>query len=230
MKGYLKTGTVVAAAFFVIAFILGLLSGNGFGVILLRALLSAAVAGGAAGGVHLLLAHFVPELFAEGDSNDRISDIGSDLVQGAPNPGPGSNVNIVIDDEQDSEEFDTQGAESTPQKPRHQASELEEMVEEVAEDSDTVTEIADEAPEESGFDEEAFYSGVDSLPDISGFEDSFSKSVGLSSEEEDSGSGDVEDSVSGGSPSQGSSSSSQHGDMDPVMIARAIQTALKKEK
>ena len=103
------------------------------------------------------------------------------------------------------------------------------MVEEVREDDGDSYAVA--APRDVNEDE--FYADVSSLPDISGFSDSFHD---RSFEDEDGGSegetpidSDSDSPLSLGS-GQGSPGGSQSSDLDPEEIAKALRTVLKRDR
>lgn len=183
--------------------------------VLLRAVLS-----GLAGGFFFMLIwsiarRYLPELIQPTDQSsdtDAMSD------------GRGSTVDIVL------QEDEAMGAD--------QAQELRAMRNQAGyrdtsdDEEDIIEEVADESVSPAqpllaseGFSEDAFYSGIEQLPDIGGFTESFSPGG------EDGGAAGMEDSGPMISPGESiSSGSSSKGGMDPKLMAQAISTALKKDQ
>lgn len=218
----MRTTIIASVAALVVGLLLGLIAGNTIGVVLLRALLTSALVGGGVFGIGLLVKKFLPEL-----SSGTVPS--SDLSEMAEPSESGRKVDIVVSD--DAEEDEAQSSQKMPRNTEDtgnmfaQESGLEAIVEEVAEEGiDSGDVVADD---DGGFDEDSFYAGVENLPDISGFETSFSRGI-------DEDAGDSEGDFDSGPSSSSSRSSSRSGskgtadDMDPKIIARAISTALKK--
>jgi len=194
-----------------VSLLAGIIGGNPFGVILLRLFLSAVVCGGVGLGVNLIVNKFLPELSA----NPPI-----------PQPEPGEEVDIVIDE-------DIPLAEEAEEQiePAEEAMAAEEEEEEVPKDGGEEGEESEEdvlALEEVDSEQqtvpEEFVPGIaasqvedfenlDTLPDIDGFTPT------------------TEDSPP---PTKTSRMSSQVEevvrDQDPENLARAVRTFMKKDQ
>ncbi len=90
-----------AIAGLILSLIGGIIGGVDFGVIILRMLIGALVAGALGAGLFFLISKFLPELLTISLKDDENPlDAGLDAV--IQTDGPGSNVDIVIDDSGDS--------------------------------------------------------------------------------------------------------------------------------
>ncbi len=194
-----------------VSLLAGIIGGNPFGVILLRLFLSAVVCGGVGLGVNLIVNKFLPELSA----NPPI-----------PQPEPGEEVDIVIDEDIPLAEEPAEQIE-----PAEEAMAAEEEEEEVPKDGGEEGEESEEdvlALEEVDSEQqtvpEEFVPGIaasqvedfenlDTLPDIDGFTPT------------------TEDSPP---PTKTSRMSSQVEevvrDQDPENLARAVRTFMKKDQ
>jgi hypothetical protein len=87
-----KWGGIAAGLGFIVSLVVGVLSGAGFPLLLIRALVFGAVFFALGGGVWILINTFIPELlFPENDEADSSDD----------GQSPGSKVDISVDDGQD---------------------------------------------------------------------------------------------------------------------------------
>jgi hypothetical protein len=105
-----------------------------------------------------------------------------------------------------------------------------ELVQEVNEDGNT----RNANPPQQNTGDNEFYEGVENLPDIAGFEGTFQSNENTSMIESDEGEDGADFSPTGAEedsfgPSYSEPQTHNQDGMDPVMIAKAIQTALKKD-
>ncbi len=228
----MKTIIIIGSGCLVMFIGLGIISQNALPVILFRSALSSAlVVFGYAGG-SFLVKKYLPELL-DGKQNDGDLDTFDSPRDGEPVTG--RLVNYVIDG--DGEQASSQ---TSPPKKNYQAmgdeddesdniftkeSSLSEVIEEVAEnalESDSGgSSTLDTQEDDQEFREDAFYAGVDNLPDIAGFETTF-----YSEGSDDSNTSEDDFMPNQSSPAK--SSGGNTGGMDPQLIAKAISTALKK--
>jgi len=229
-----KLAVGIGAAAFLLSVFSGVVGGVGFGAVIVRALLAGLVFAAVGVGLELVVRRFLPELID--------ADTSSDL---------GSRVNIVVDDEEDqlpagAEKPSVDGAsdpgdeatgarsgeESDPEDNWDDLENPEESLvqevqearggEESVETSNTESGVAEEtAPStesgESSSTEQPSSVGtdeLDELPDVGRFAEDFT-SDGTPQSPQDSG------------PSN--SGSVESNGQDPAMIARALQTMLKRE-
>lgn len=198
MKLNLRLIIIAAAGAFLIALISGAVGGVPFGTILGRAILFAVVFAAFGAGVSILISRFLPELDASDQSAEEDHD-----------------VDIVIEGDEDDEQYRAAGAEDSPRREGDDelVDELEESPGEFEEDrggsetrsrsSDVLDDVDDQA--------------LDRLPDLGGFASSFEGSNEASSEfSEESGAGESGPIGPGGE--------------DPKLIARALQTMLKRDR
>ncbi len=196
---------------FFIAVLAGGIAGVRFGNLIIRAIIGGVVFAGLGAGISFLIEKFLPELF-HGESDKTGGSERAEDVSGS------GGVNIVLPEQnplkEDIYEEDFGAAE-------------ENMVEEVSESTHEYTdglevekmggeETFDSSPVEQGEGLEEVDS-MEALPDLGEFQDSFGSGSAISSEP-----------IESGIP-RGSSSEFSDG-KDPAMIARAIQTALKKDQ
>ena len=208
-----RVSAITAGGAFLLSMLVGLIGGVGFGAMLLRALLFGLLFGAASIGLTIAIARFLPEL---------MGSIGSETSAG----GSGS-VDIVVDDdatadiysaaEHDSgdaagggragtlESDDEAGAMSSPVAGEIDGGALSEdhdiIVEEEAEDVEEV-EDAEDVEEVDGSD-------TTGLPDLDGYSGSFADGPAEPDELE---------------------TSSLDSREDPAVMARAIQTVLKRQE
>jgi len=215
-----KLGGMAAGAAFVLSFLIGIISGVGIAVVLLKALIFAAVFFALSCLVLWLISQFLPELLNPGED-----ELGF--------PISGSKVDISLGDEQIPGAFPTDNSElvddiagrpATPAKsaalPLDQGENAEYNGEKGIEDDLGVLESPDFAPE--GMMGEV---GAEALPDMDGLAETESEDV---TDEVAAADIDFES-----SESRRSSSSSKKpgmaGDFNPKELAQAIQTVLKKD-
>jgi hypothetical protein len=229
MSLQLRFGIAGAALGLVIGITGSLVAGVPIGILILRALIAAVVVGVLGLVLHAVVNAFLPELLSESAAG------GDDGIE------PGQSVNITLPEEGFPEDHhaaalrDASGADQAA--PLRQAvvshysddsgadgaEDPDGIIEEVSEDRRSRP-IGADATEYAGFNEAAFYDGVDRLPDIGGFSEQFQP--GEASQE---ASDDAPDIASARAPSGGSSKRSGQTNMDPSLIAQAIRTALKKD-
>jgi len=231
-KGFFVKITVFGSGItFVLALMLGFISGNTLVTVFLRALVSALIFGVGSFFVTFLVRRFLPELLDVPASGRPASDLGGPEDSGEGNvQRTRQRVNILIQDEDG-------GVESLGQDDQEDGnlftgdSSLSQVVEEVVEERVSAVSLG-ESLEHSGnsaefFGDEGSDASGDNLPDIAGFESSF-----VSSTKENN---DTEGTLEEGEPvSTNSGRSKRSGSaglpetMDPQIIAKAISTALKK--
>jgi len=218
-----RTGAFAAGAAFILSLLAGLIGGVGFGTLLIRAIIGAAVFGGGALGVSLLIERYLPEL----------KSAAGEAPGGGRDERPGGRVDITVDDSMDgeidsgfvlegesedqSESGDEAFVEGIAAEEVHADAETAEAapVDEGEGDTEEIAELeeADEADDERDVERPGGGSAPEtgsaqSLPDIEGFSGSFAEAPA-----------EVED-VDG----------SQRSGEDPGIMARAIRTVLKREE
>lgn len=200
---------------FILSFIVGAVSSVSFGLILLRALIGAGAFGGIAFGAIYIIKQYLPDLGAtlSLETEDRPEEGGIDIViedEHPPQPKPKStesnesteDESIVVPEGLEAETADEVESDSNGNT----------FVEEVEE---TGGSIGSDVEEVEPIEEEV--KQIDSLPDIGDMSDSFTFS---SEEEEDSYSEESSD-----TPSIDINGEQQ----DPRVIAKAVQTMMKKD-
>ncbi|WP_394706921.1 hypothetical protein [Marispirochaeta sp.] len=194
---------------FIVSFLVGLISGVGFGSIILRALLSAMIFAGIGMGISLIGKTLFPELVLD-ENNTTDQDTDGD---GEPEKASGGTVDITLED--DEEDNNT----VTPQSGGGLFSEDDEFVEEIQSSSSTEPEAV-VSGEENGESDEALdsFESVDGLPSLDAFSDSFESSWDTDS-------------------SGGSAASGQEADIDimgetqnPGEVAKAVKTMMKRDQ
>lgn len=210
-----RTTAIVAGAALVLSVLVGILGGVAFGTILVRGLLGAIAFGAGSVGIRYLVDRYLPELRQE--KADQIEST------------QGSRVDIVVDDDPLEGELQPEapmpsGADSEEEhdvEELDQVGELDEVGEsEQVEGEEPANEPAEGADptRENDEQEQQFRPGVnaevlssqESLPDMNSFSETFTE---LPTDAEVSEEEDVEGSHSG---------------EDPSIMARAIQTVLKR--
>lgn len=205
-----RVSAVAAGVAFILSLLVGVVAGVGFGALLLRAILWAALFAGGAIGVRAVVDRFLPEL--------RESFAGSTTTSSDDATQAGSNVNIVVD-----EDLMGEGSIGAPfaDDGESQPEDLEELdaadeAEAVADDDETPAplsqaragddpqELAEVAPEAGS---------ASSLPDIEGFSESFSEGPA----------------AEGGAVAADQSVKDDSGG-DAGTMARAIRTVLQREE
>jgi hypothetical protein len=96
LREYGRTVAIFAAAGLVLSLLVGVLAGNPFGVIVLRALLFAVLFGGVGAGMQFVVRRFLPELATAEPSADAPAD-GS--PEDAETKSGGSTIDIVLPEE-----------------------------------------------------------------------------------------------------------------------------------
>jgi hypothetical protein len=215
----LKFSAYFAGSAFAIAFLTGIFAGVGFGTVILRALIGAVVFAGLGYGTYIVISTRLPELLSRAAAPEREAE------------GYGQNVDIVVDDDDEvpdaAEELEAADEPSTAAE--GEAGELEEVGDEesaaAGEGGDELVEEVEEVAASSGAPDTSSSGGedvdensVDALPDIGGFAGDF----------EAEGTEVVEDDEGGTS---GSSRAREHGiQQDPEVIAKALQTVIKRDE
>jgi hypothetical protein len=95
LREYGRTVAIFAAAGLVLSLLVGVLAGNPFGTILLRALLFAVVFGGVGAGLQYVVRRFLPELAGAAAAQTAPGDAPAD-AEGKPE---GSTIDIVLPEE-----------------------------------------------------------------------------------------------------------------------------------
>ncbi|MFO8065755.1 MAG: hypothetical protein R6V29_14120 [Spirochaetia bacterium] len=211
----------------------------GFGTLLLRAVVGALVFGALGYGAYILISTRLPELLSQPST--------SQTEEASAAAGYGQNVDIVVDDESeggledtadneasDLEEVDepasaageaaapgAPGTADTPEAadaPGSQAAPATDdgLVEEVEE----VAEAAPETPNAASGEDDMNENSVDTLPDIGSFAGDF----------ESEGNEVVEDAEQTGTTGGGERASGSGVQQDPEVIAKALQTVMKRDE
>jgi len=205
-----NSGLIIALAVFafILSIIVGIFSGVGIWTIIFRALISGVVFGGIGILIFTLIERFVPELFDSATVNN---------VEGAGDfvdEKEAGNIDILLPDENPHSESDP-GLESG----------LVEEVEEASVDFETDSgEEKTENEETPKADIMELIGNVEDLPELEDFSSTYSS-------EAPAGSG-VEDGTENGSDfySGGNSRNQPEGAEDPSIMARAVQTIMKKDQ
>ena len=231
----LKFSAYFAGSAFVIATLTGALAGVGFGAILLRAVVGAIVFAGIGYGSYIVISARLPELLSGGAATSSTAQA----------DGYGQNVDIVVDDdgeedelpaaeEPDAAEGDRSAGTSQAHGDEDEPGDLEEVAEDVESPAgggdelvEEVEEVAaaptDSAASAKSTSEDVDENSVDALPDIGGFAGDFESEGAEGAEvvEEDDSNGDF----------GGSSRAQSHGiEQDPEVIAKALQTVIKRDE
>lgn len=235
MERYVKIAAPAGIGALILSVLVGLIAGVSFGTVLVRALASAALFGGAAVGITVVVERFIPGL-VDGEAPSK-ADVEADSATA------GSRVNIVVEDD-DTEtaavgEPAASGARTPPAgdeegdpKRGPASAELVEAVEErLADDEEAVMSQAIEE-EKHGAAVDVDGGAIDEMPDIGAFAGSFVSSDYEQTEGVSDEGGDEAVSLPGpmrtdGSPSGGSGEAKAGN--DPATIARALQTMLKRD-
>jgi len=98
LREYGRTVAIFAAAGLVLSLLVGVLAGNPFGIIVLRALVFAVVFGGVGAGMQFVVRRFLPGLSGAEPSADAPSD-GSVRSEDADAKAEGSTIDIVLPEE-----------------------------------------------------------------------------------------------------------------------------------
>jgi hypothetical protein len=87
---YGKTAGIGAGAGFLLSLLVGLLSGNPLGIVILRALLLAVLCGGFGAGARVVFGRFLPELTGTAEAGEGTPPTGVNIVLPEENPHVGS--------------------------------------------------------------------------------------------------------------------------------------------
>lgn len=213
----------IAGTAFLLSAISAAFAGVPFGVLLMRALVSGVLFGGAGIGAELLVQSQLPELYAllRGESAEESENSSQEAGTG------GENVDIVLESEEEGEfgagplsgdEDATNTEEGAPIGGDEFVEEVEEVSSDGVEESEPIV-----PPQEEAAETEEPGSG-DDLPNIGEFSETFQEDRSNQSSATDQGSNIGNLGESSGQGPQGS------GNEDPAAIARAIQTVLKREE
>jgi hypothetical protein len=202
--------TVACAIFaFVVSSTIALIAGNPFGGSIIRAILAAVLFGGAGTAVQILVAVYLPEL-------DQLFSSASSSIRDDSDDELEHSVDIVVEgDDMESDQFSDDDSDDGRYTELNADGESgsDDALEELASD-DLVEEAADTRSGSAVASQDPADSvepgSVDSLPDVGGFSDAF----------------DAPESISSSAASGGKSRS---GDHDPEMMAKALQTMLKRD-
>lgn len=223
-----KISGIAAAVAFVISFLIGLISGVSFWVLLLRAFLMGVLFFVLSGLAYWLITQYLPELMQTGRGTEASPSLEEE------GPPPGSRVNITLEGEgEELSPLATVSAEEegdeemlSPEGSPNPEKALDQMEEgEYTKQGVVVSEMADAGPREEPMPAlpPGIIDDVDELPDLESMADSFI-TPGVEEEEETSGSFRQESSGKG-AKGKGVSDS-----FDPKEMAMAIQTLLKKDQ
>jgi hypothetical protein len=219
MKAQQVMGLSGAVLGLLIAVIGGIANGIQFAYVLLRSLASAVLGGLLFMGIYTVAKRFLPDLVG----TDAGGSIAETLEEGS------SSIDITLDEEDyiPDQAHELRAMRSQSRDLAEADENSSEMIEEVVEDSV----VAPGVDSFESFSEEAFYSGINELPDIGGFADNFAVSGGSGSGSTTAGNNEADPLFSDStvdrdmaSPAKKSKSS-----IDPKMMAQAISTALKKD-
>lgn len=220
-----KIASAAAGAAFILSLLVGLFSGVGFGMALLRALFLGAAFFGLAAGAQFAVGRFLPELSGKGEGED-------------PDDALGSRVDLSVGDDGSAPLGAIYGSPSVGQDGGGAAGETGSGLDQggeggytgvadgyAAEASSTGSTASVEAPQGAASFEPArppdLVGDVDVLPDLESMSDSFVAPLGEASFAE------AGPSRAGGGGSSGGGAS---GDFDAREMAAAIQTILKREQ
>lgn len=222
MSLQLRFGVAGAALGALLGLLGAIAAGVPFGILVLRLLVSALATGLLGLGLHFVVKTFLPELL-ESFAAESAAAPGAEAAEAAG----GSTVDITLP----AEGYAPQ-ADQASELRRIYAGEPGQGQADEADGGDLIAEVSEErhAPRaseaaggEGSFSEDAFYQGVERLPDIGGFSEQFQES-------DSDGTVVAEDGgAKAPSGSGGRSSDGNKGNMDPELIAKAIRTALKKD-
>jgi hypothetical protein len=204
-----------AAAAWAVSFLFGIIGGVGFGAIILRSLLSALIFGGLAFGADRLLRGFLPELFQNGEENGRAGAV--DIVMPEVNPHEWVSENPGGGGQDELPDFPDDGADGVYEADE----ESDDLVEEIEELPQSEAE-PNNSPQESAAakDPEENVEYLDALPDV----DELNGSFGGSGTQSAAGEGNELSDISLFSGGTGDKDK-----QDPAIMAKTLQTILKKE-
>lgn len=230
MSLIIKVAATAAAGAFVLSTLTGVVAGVRFSAVVLRALASAVIFGGSSAALFIAAQRLLPGITDPAAGDDGVAAArgtddhdprGNREKEGATAPPPpGSRVEIILEDDDDADvsELDDSDTEEMDSEPTG-----DDLVEEVQEQVVDDEEAAFAATAAEGSDAlDARLAGVtdEEMPDIGSFAGSFVAPGGEGEEEA------VEYEQS--APS-GKSGDAQANGSDPKVIARALQTMLKRD-
>lgn len=204
------------AGAFALSALTGVVARVPFGALALRALASALLFAAVATGAFFLARRFLPELFESGEAE-------------ATQVREGPRVDIVVGEESDGEASDVEGLEPAPRSARAgDFGEVEALEGEGLDGEAEELRVETLMPVEAGAPPQpsgparppVSFDDLDVLPDLDGFSDSFASPTHGSEEE-------AAAMESAAAPRRSSGSADG---MDPVAIAQAVRTILKKDR
>lgn len=200
-----------------------------FGIVVFRIILSSLIGGAFGFALYFVLKNFLPELL------DGNMAVGEPMVLENGADSRGQAVNITLPEEgfstqsEDASEDDDQASALRRVYEGHRNEDADmdsSLIAEVSEDRRGAGAVAD-LGQSSSFNEDAFYQGVERLPDIGGFSEQFQEQDADGTIVGDEGTPMMSSTPSGKRPMSGNKDIK--GNMDPELIAKAIRTALKKD-
>ncbi len=202
-----RTGAVCAAAAFGISVLFGIIGGVGFGTLLLRAAAGAVVFAGLGTGAVLIARRYLPELFSAGSD---VPGEGIDII--IPDVNPHASADDSTDE---SGLFSLSGASDTPgpEGGGGASEEADDLVEELEEIPRTPAGGPGISIRESSDADLEPVEELDVLPDVGELEKSFAAPIR----------GETRGGGSSGGAADG-------GAGDPALLAKVVQTILRKEK
>jgi hypothetical protein len=247
-----KTAAMCAGAAFLLSLLVGLIARNPFGVVLLRAFLLAVLFAGLGGGARFLIAKFLPDLLsgagvpsvAQTEEGERGSRVNIVLPEESVSGGRVSEARAAATADGNAGSYDEPTGAGEPATPE-EAQALSELAGELADEMPPTgyrgaeagrspDEVAEAESEYEPVDEEevvemehAALGGssapLDSLPDISGIE--------MATEEQPAASsGPRTPWRAGGKETPSDAMKGALSGQDPVTLAKAIRTVLKKDE
>lgn len=205
-----KTAVTVGIAALVISFLMSLIGGAGFALVLIRSVVSGGVFFALTAGAEILLKQFLPELFEPASPSAVIDAEAED---------DGGQVDIILDDDEEPlprrsslESLDDPGPRETVTVSSSADTAEDDFVEEVT----AVEDFSDDSAEPDSFTGD---DGVEELPSLDNFSGTFDEFTGDSIEDSgpSPGARDLDVDVMG-----------EHQNVEDV--ARAVRTVLKKDQ
>jgi hypothetical protein len=221
---------------FCISFLFGLIGGVEFATLILRAFLGAVVFGGLSLGADLLLRRFLPELFASAGENDGGIDITVPEIN--PHERSGEDEELSGGDEageafggREEEEDSDDLVEEIEELPRSEADapagspDPGDAPAPAAREADAGGgEVKGPDPAAAGPED---VEDLDVLPDVGELDASFAAAAEEEGGEEDSG---ILAKVSSASSSRNAKAAAITDDQNPALLAKALQTVIKRDK
>jgi hypothetical protein len=214
-----KFSALCAACAFVISFFFGIIGGVGFSTLVMRAFLGSLIFAGFGAGAYILVKKFLPDLIQEPGGTEPFGD-GVDIVIPDHNPHERTDRESERPSELINRRIEAGYDQRTPSGDEEELDSLVEEIEEISND-EGITPRGRPAPSVTA--EEANAPGetenveyIDSLPDVGAFSDSFAS---VHREE-----GPDRGEFPGGGLSE------EKGDQNPAVLAKVVQTLLKREK